>query len=137
MHIPRQPAKKARIEIIPMIDVIFFLLVFFMVATLSMAVYRGVPVDLPKAATGREAVPESAALTLTRDGRIYVNNRPAAPEEVPGLLKDLLAQHPNLLVVLNADEEVSHGRVVDLMDGARGAGAARLAIAVRPREGKP
>ena len=136
MRIPRHPAKKARIEIIPMIDVIFFLLVFFMVATLSMTVYRGVPVNLPKAATGREAVPESAALTVTRDGQIYVNKHLAALDQVSGLLKSLLAENPNLVVILNADEEVRHGRVIDVMDEVRGAGAARLAIAVKPRGGK-
>ncbi|HXF75351.1 MAG TPA: biopolymer transporter ExbD, partial [Methylomirabilota bacterium] len=52
MRLPRRTIKKARIEIIPMIDTIFFLLVFFMISTLSMTRYSGLPVNLPKAATG-------------------------------------------------------------------------------------
>jgi biopolymer transport protein ExbD len=51
MRLPRKAPEKARIEIIPMIDIIFFLLVFFMVSTLSMTVNRGLPVNLPKAAS--------------------------------------------------------------------------------------
>jgi len=66
MRIQRRSPKKARIEIIPMIDTIFFLLVFFMISTLSMAQYRGMPVNLPKAASGQQAPAESAAITITR-----------------------------------------------------------------------
>ena len=66
MRLARRTIKKARIEIIPMIDTIFFLLVFFMISTLSMARYSGLPVNLPKAATGQQPASESAAVTITR-----------------------------------------------------------------------
>ena len=59
MRVPRQKPEKARIEIIPMIDVIFFLLVFFMVSTLSMTINRGLPVNLPKATTSQKDLRES------------------------------------------------------------------------------
>ena len=58
--------KKARIEIIPMIDTIFFLLVFFMISTLSMSQYRGMPVNLPKAASGRQVPPKAPRSPLTK-----------------------------------------------------------------------
>ena len=61
MRIQRRTIKKARIEIIPMIDTIFFLLVFFMISTLSMTQFKGMPVNLPKAAAGQQAPAESAA----------------------------------------------------------------------------
>jgi biopolymer transport protein ExbD len=64
MRIQCRSMKKARIEIIPMIDTIFFLFVFFMISTLSMSQYKGVPVNLPKAASGRQAPAESAAITI-------------------------------------------------------------------------
>ena len=67
MRIQRRNPKKARIEIIPMIDTIFFLLVFFMISTLSMAQYRGMPVNLPKAASGQQAPAESAAITIDKE----------------------------------------------------------------------
>jgi len=73
MRIQRRSLKKARIEIVPMIDTIFFLLVFFMISTLSMAQYKGMPVNLPAAASGRQAPAESAAITITKDGQIFLN----------------------------------------------------------------
>ena len=54
MRIPRQEPEKARIEVIPMIDIVFFLLVFFMISTLSMTVNRSLPVNLPKAASSQQ-----------------------------------------------------------------------------------
>jgi len=75
MRIQRRNLKQARIEIIPMIDTIFFLLVFFMISTLSMAQYRGMPVNLPKAASGQQAPAESAAITIDKESRIFLNKR--------------------------------------------------------------
>jgi len=66
MRIQRRSMKKARIEIIPMIDTIFFLLVFFMISTLSMSQYKGMPVNLPKAASGRQAPAEAPRLPSTK-----------------------------------------------------------------------
>ena len=74
MRIQRRSMKKARIEIIPMIDTIFFLLVFFMISTLSMSQYKGMPVNLPKAASGRQAPAESAAITIDKDDRLFLDN---------------------------------------------------------------
>jgi len=65
MRIPRKEPQKARIEIIPMIDVIFFLLVFFMVSTLSMTINRGLPVNLPTAATSQKAMRENLTTYCT------------------------------------------------------------------------
>ena len=72
MRIQRRSGRKARIEIIPMIDTIFFLLVFFMMATLSMSHYSGLPVNLPKAATGQQPPSESAAVTMIGCGKVTV-----------------------------------------------------------------
>ena len=73
MRLARRTIKKARIEIIPMIDTIFFLLVFFMISTLSMSRYSGLPVNLPKAATGQQPaseVPPSRSLRTVRSSSI-------------------------------------------------------------------
>jgi biopolymer transport protein ExbD len=64
MQVSRQKPEKARIEITPMIDVIFFLLVFFMISTLSMTVNRGLPINLPKAATSQKDLRESFNITV-------------------------------------------------------------------------
>jgi biopolymer transport protein ExbD len=134
MRIQRRTLKKARIEIIPMIDTIFFLLVFFMISTLSMAQYRGMPVNLPKAASGQQAPAESAAITIDSQGRLFVDKQPVEKSMLGDLLRQQLAENADLLVVINADDAVEHGRVVEVMDIARGANVARMAIAVKPKE---
>jgi len=136
MRIQRRTPKKARIEIIPMIDTIFFLLVFFMISTLSMAQYRGMPVNLPKAASGQQAPAESAAITIDNQGRLFIDKQPVEKGMLGDLLRQQLAHNNDLLVVINADDRVEHGRVVEVMDIARSANVARMAIAVKPQEQK-
>jgi biopolymer transport protein ExbD len=136
MRLRRREIKKARIEIIPMIDTSFFLLVFFMISTLSMARYSGLPVNLPKAATGQQPPSESAALTISPDGKIYIDKQEVARAQITDVLKTRLTKNPDLLVLINADEKVEHGLVVEIMDGARQAGVAKMAIAVRPKESR-
>jgi len=137
VRLQKRNLKKARIEIIPMIDTIFFLLVFFMISTLSMARFTGVQVNLPKAASGRQNPAESVAVTLTKEGRLYVNKEPVGPEALRQSLQPLLAKNSELLVIINADDEVQHGQVVQIMDEARQAGVTKLSIAVKPKENRP
>lgn len=134
MRIQRRNPKKARIEIIPMIDTIFFLLVFFMISTLSMSQYRGMPVNLPKAASGQQAPAESAAITIDNQGRLFVDKQQVEKEMLGDLLRQQVADNADLLVVINADDGVEHGRVVEVMDIARDANVAKMAIAVKPKE---
>jgi biopolymer transport protein ExbD len=117
-----------------MIDTIFFLLVFFMISTLSMARYRGMPVNLPKAASGRQAPAESASITIDRQARLFLDKQEVDKTALGDLLRRQLAKNADLLVVINADDGVEHGRVVEVMDIARGVNVARMAIAVKPRE---
>ncbi|MBM4264368.1 MAG: biopolymer transporter ExbD [Deltaproteobacteria bacterium] len=134
MRLRQRPVKKARIEIIPMIDTIFFLLVFFMISTLSMAQYGGLPVNLPKAASGNQAPAESAAVTIQPDGTVAIDKQPVARGQVGAVLQERLTKNPALLVLINADEKVEHGVVVEIMDAARQAGVAKMAIAVKPKD---
>ena len=136
MRLQRRSIKKARIEIIPMIDTIFFLLVFFMISTLSMNHYKGMPVNLPKAASGQQAANESAAITIDKEGRIFLNKQAVQIAALNQRLREQLAKNRELLVIINADLGVEHGAVVEVMDVARSAGVAKLAIAVKPREDK-
>jgi biopolymer transport protein ExbD len=136
MRLPRKNFKKARIEIIPMIDTIFFLLVFFMISTLSMSHYSGLPVNLPKAASGQQPANESAAVTISSDGKTAIDKQAVSRDRIGDALKARLASNPELLVLINADERVEHGLVVEVMDQARQAGVAKMAIAVKPKEGR-
>jgi TonB family protein len=79
MRIPRRQLEKARIEIIPMIDIIFFLLVFFMVSTLSMTINRGLPVNLPTAASSQQDLRESFNVTVMQEGTLFLPRYPESP----------------------------------------------------------
>jgi len=138
MRVPRREPEKARIEVIPMIDIIFFLLVFFMISTLSMTINRGLPVNLPKAASSQRDLRESFNITLTREGDIFLNKEPITLQEIGQRVQAGLVKDPELLAVINADDHAIHGTVVEIMDKVRLAGVSRLAIAVKPeRRGTP
>jgi biopolymer transport protein ExbD len=136
MQLPRKNPHKARIEIIPMIDVIFFLLVFFMISTLSMTVNRGLPVNLPTAATSQKDLRENLNLTVTQEGGLFLNREPITLPELGLRVKTALFAEPELIVTINADGEVRHNTVVNVMDALRLSGVSRLVIAVKP-EKKP
>jgi biopolymer transport protein ExbD len=134
VRIIRRQRKKARIEIIPMIDTMFFLLVFFMVATLSMTVQRGLPVNLPHAATAHEELRQVVTLTLTKEGKLLFDKEPIpSVDEAARRLARWKATGTDVAIVINADRSVEHGYVVELLDAVRQAGITRIAIAVRPR----
>jgi biopolymer transport protein ExbD len=135
MKVRRHQRKRARIEIIPMIDTMFFLLVFFMVATLTMTMQRGIPVNLPHAATAQEELRQVVTLTVTKDGKLLFDKVPiASVDEVAARLGRWRASGTDVSVIINADRSVEHGQVVELMDAVRRAGVSRIAVAVKPKQ---
>ena len=133
MKLPRRAKKKARIEIIPMIDTMFFLLVFFMMATLTMTNQFGLPVNLPHAAGNQDKPRQVVTLTLTRDGQLFYDKEQVATRAEAALrLVQQSKQDVTTSVIINADRSVEHGRVVELMDAIRQSGITRIAIAVNP-----
>jgi biopolymer transport protein ExbD len=131
MRVPRQQPARARIEIIPMIDIIFFLLVFFMVSTLSMTINHGLPVNLPKAASSQQDLRETFNVTVMQDGTLFLNKEPTTLTELGQHVKTGLEKDPELVVIINADDQALHGAIVSVMDEVRLAGVSRLAIAVQ------
>jgi len=122
-------ARRGRIEIIPMIDVMFFLLATFMLASLAMQRLDAVKLTLP---AGRaQQLAEHEPLTISVDSRneIFVNHLPVRPDQIEPTIKRLL--QPDANVVIAADDAAGHGAVVQAMLAARRAGAARFLIAVR------
>jgi len=134
LRIRRLPPEKARIELIPMIDTMAFLLVFFMIASLAMSQQAGLPVSLPRAEAGSSQTwgDRSLVVTLERDGRIYLNKTEVPSGALAEAIGERLTEKPDLIVVINADESIRHGDVVAAMDAAKRAGAQRMAIATRP-----
>lgn len=119
-----------------MIDTMAFLLVFFMIASLAMTRQAGMPVNLPRAEAGAPQTwgDRQVVITLDRAGKIYLDKRPVGLASLGEALRARLANRPDLVVVVNADERVRHGEVVAAMDAAKAAGAARMAIATRAAE---
>lgn len=124
----RKPAEEAEIIVIPMIDVMMFLLFFFMVASLAMVVQSGLPVNLPKAATANDHSAQNITITIMKDNRIFLNTAETNLQDLKTSLQNLKVGAENLIII-NADKQVEHGIVVGAMDEARKAGVTRFAIA--------
>ena len=125
----RQP-EEAEIIIIPMIDTMMFLLMFFIVASLALAVQNGLPVNLPKASTGVQHSAQNVTLTLDQAGNLHLNTKAIAVADETNELKTL-GVTDSTMVIINADGRVSHGAVTTVMDNARKAGVERFAIATQ------
>ena len=126
--------KKGRIEIIPMIDTIFFLLVFFMMASLAMTTSRGIPVNLPRSATATERPAVQVVLTVTETGQHYVDKTPVDPRDIYDSLKKCLKDNPSAHAVINCDKSQPWERGIWLVDEAKRAGFKFLDIATEPRQ---
>src|SRR5271156_2089318 len=96
--------KRARIEIIPLIDIIFFLLATFVMVSLSMVKNSAIPVNLPTAATGApQERNESTTISIDAAGGVFFNKQPVNPAQLDDALKDLLAQNSDPRVFINGD----------------------------------
>src|ERR1700692_3704917 len=104
MQIRQRPIKRARIEIIPMIDVIFFLLVFFMVESLAMTRINSMPVALPKTSSSPEAIKQDFILTIKADGALFLNKTPVTLDTLGTQLAYEMHDNPQSVVVVNADQ---------------------------------
>ena len=122
--------RRGRIEIIPMIDVMFFLLVTFMLASLSMQSLNSIRVNLPQGDAPNLQHKEPVTMTITRDSHIFLDKTPVTLENMAFTLKPML--HPDDLgVVVNADNAAPEGTVVQAMLQARRAGFEHFLIAVK------
>jgi biopolymer transport protein ExbD len=123
--------RKARIELVPMIDTMAFLLVFFMIASLAMTHQRGITVALPNAKSAQRDTwaDRSLVITESKNGVIHVNKELVTKSQLQETLTSRLSASPDQVIVINADESLRHREVVWLMDIARLAGAKHMAIA--------
>jgi biopolymer transport protein ExbD len=124
----RRAPEDAEIIIIPMIDTMMFLLMFFIVASLAMVVQNGLPVNLPKASTAERHSAQNLTITIDRVGNLHLNTTPISIANETAQLEKLGVSNGTLLII-NADYHVEHGIVTTVMDDARKAGIERFAIA--------
>lgn len=125
--------RKARIEIIPLIDIIFFLLATFVVVSLSMIRNTGVPVHLPASTT---AVPQdrkqAVTLSVTRTGEIFLDQHPVSREDLAPRLSAWKAGQTDPQVFIHGDEEASLKHLMFVMDTVRTLGIVKVAMQTRP-----
>ena len=132
MRLPDEADVPAQINIVPMIDVIFAILTFFVMSTLFLTRSEGLPVNLPQAQTAkRNTRPAQVTLTVDKAGKLFLNKEPISLEKLEAGVRQNLKPQQDLMVVLNADEGVNHGQIVAVMDRVRRVKGARLAIATR------
>lgn len=129
-----RPAKRARIEIVPLIDIVFFLLATFVMVSLSMVKSKGLPVNLPTAATGeQEPRQEFTSITVTADNTILVDRQPVTAEQLPGALEQLKANNPDPKVFINGDQGSRLGVTIGVLDEIRRAGISKVAFETKPK----
>jgi biopolymer transport protein ExbD len=130
------PGHKTRLEIIPLIDIMFFLLASFMMVSIQMQVVRTLKASLPTATLAPASKkPDIVNLTVERDGRISLDHQPIGLAELYTVLTNRLSTDTNLPVYLTGVRDTTHGNVMFALDWVRRAGVQRVALAVKAPAG--
>ena len=128
MKVNIQTRRRVRIEMLPLIDIVFLLLVFFIYAMLSMAVHRGLPVLLPSSSTAKIDKSAPLSITLKEDGTIYLDKKRTTLETLGRTLRELKAARKERGVLLFADRTVSYQELFRVMDQIRISGITRISL---------
>jgi biopolymer transport protein ExbD len=136
------PHKRARIEIIPLIDIMFFLLASFMMVSLSQTHMKGIRVNLPAAYAPPSTVAKDYVSLQVRQGNaVFFNDQYVPQDEVLPKLYQLHQANPNIKVSLSADGLAMHGDVITLLDEVRRVGITKIGYQIRtaaaPGGGQP
>jgi biopolymer transport protein ExbD len=130
MRIPLPTAKRrVRIEIIPLIDIVFFLLATFVMVSLSMVKNQGISVNLPTAASSSaQELKQTITITVKEIGDIYLDKKRVSFEQMSVQLKELKSSDSELKVLINGDEKAYFGKAVEVLDEVRRIGITKVSI---------
>ena len=117
------------INILPMIDVIFSILAFFIISSLFLTRSQGLPVDLPSAQTAQVKQSVQLSITIEPDGKMFLDRQPIELDNLKAALTEKIEPNSESVVIINADKKVEHGTVVKVMDRLRQVPGAKMAIA--------
>ena len=132
------PEKKSRLEIIPLIDIMFFLLASFMMISLQMQIVRTVKANLPTATLATSSTkPDIVNLLVSRDGQVSVDKKQISFTDLNTLLTNRYSLNTNLPVYITGAKDATHGSVVYVLDLVKRAGIQRVAIAVKAAPNQP
>jgi biopolymer transport protein ExbD len=128
------PHHKARIEIIPLIDIMFFLLASFMLASLSMIKLQSIKMDLPTATMAkRDFKPDIVNIAVDKIGDIYVEKKQVNIVELNSYLSNKFQANTNIPVYISGDKDATHGAVIRVLDLVRRAGIQKVSFAISPQ----
>lgn len=127
--------KKTSINIIPMIDVIFFLLVFFMLFTTFRTNPFGLEMQLPEAVTATEQKEEHIVININENGEFFHEENQVSISELRNNIADSFNENPNLTVILNSDKNARYEHIITVMDNLRKIGVYNIFLAAERREG--
>ena len=128
MKVNFQTSRKARIEMLPLIDIVFLLLVFFIYAMLSMAVHRGLPVLLPTSASAKIDKELIVSVTIKSDETIYVDKEQIGLNDLASLLKTKAETNKDVGILLFADSSLSYQKLFQVLDQIKMAGIHRISL---------
>jgi biopolymer transport protein ExbD len=134
MNIQHDPDTPADINMVPMIDVIFAILTFFIVSTLFLTRSESLPVNLPQSQTSDIQQTAKITVTVEASGQLFLNQQPIQLTTLADGVRQLQRDRAESLVTINADRDVSHGVVVSVMDELRQIEGARIGIATESPE---
>lgn len=123
---------EVRIEIIPLIDVVFCILTFFILASLTLTRQQAINLDLPKASTGVAQNRDLKIVSIAPNGELFIDKLPTDTNQLVADLKAYIKSQPNGLIVLNASPTVSYNQVIQVLDLLRSVGGQRVALATQP-----
>ena len=127
------PHKKARIEIIPLIDIMFFLLASFMMASLTMIKLQSIKMDLPTAtAATRDFKPDILNISVDKLGDVYIGKTQVNLVQLEGILSERYKINTNLPVYISGDKDATHGSVIRVLDIVRREGIQKVSFAITP-----
>ena len=134
MNVPHDDSDALpEINVIPLIDVVFTILTFFILASLFLTRSEGLPVNLPGAKTATQQNQTQSKLTVTMDeqGKVLLDRQPIEVRELVPRVKALKGNKPELLVIINADRAVEHGQVITVMDELSTVHGVKLGVATK------
>jgi biopolymer transport protein ExbD len=124
--------KKARVEMLPLIDVVFLLLVFFIYAFLSMTVHHGLKVDLPEAGLAAQNTEEYIAITIDCDNQLFLNQEPVNERDLIPRIQTLRGPDSERPIFIHGDKSADLGIAVKILDQLQAAGIQKISFACTP-----
>ena len=131
MAATRQRGLITEINVTPLVDIMLVLLIIFML-TAHLIARQAIEVQLPKASQSASVTPTTLAVTLTREGRMYLNGAEVSPPALRDAVKAAMAKDPKTQAIIAGDKNVSHGRVVWVLDLVKSLGVTSFAIQIDP-----